>query len=257
MNCDGMNRREIITLVAGTAALWPLGTRAGHAQASTSIPRIGLLSGGTSPSEPLAPQWLAFFDAMHALGWVDGQNLLVESRFAGGSPERVSSFAAELAQLGVDVIVATGLPENEAILRTRTTIPVVMVVVDDPVESGFVQNLARPGGNFTGVAFNIPGVGEKYVELLKEAVPALARAAVLASYEPRPAFLDEMSRAARALGIAGIPPILVRDPAEFEPLLVRTAREANVGLIFPSDAFTFVHRDAIVGLVAKYRLPAI
>jgi len=194
---------------------------------------------------------------MRALGWVDGQNILVERRFAGGKSERVSSFATELAQLGVDVIVATGLPENEAIRRTRTTIPVVMVVVDDPVESGLVQSLARAGGNFTGVAFSISGVGEKYVELLKEAVPSLTRATILASHQQRPAFLEEMKRAARALGIALSPPILVREPGELEPILARTAREGSGGLIFPSDAFTFVHRQAILALVAKYRLPAI
>lgn len=227
------------------------------AQPSERTPRIGLLSAGTDPPSPLAPQWLAFFDAMRALGWVDGQNLLVERRFAGGKSERVAGFATELVQLSVDVIVATGLPENEAVRRTRTTIPVVMVVVDDPVESGFVQSLARPGGNFTGVAFSIPGVGEKYVELLKEAVPSLTRAAILASHQQRPAFLDEMKRAAGALGIALPPPILVRGPAELEPVLARTAREGGGGLIFPSDAFTFVHRQAIVALVAKYRLPAI
>lgn len=226
------------------------------AQSSGRTARIGLLSGGTDPSAPLAPQWLAFLDTMRYLGWVDGQNLLVERRFAGGKSERVSSFATELAQLSVDVIVATGLPENEAIRRTRTTIPVVMVVVDDPVESGFVQSLSRPGGNFTGVAFSIPGVGEKYVELLKEAVPSLTRAAILTSQPQRPAFLDELKRAARALRIAILPPILVRETSELEAILARTAREGS-GLIFPSDAFTFVHRQAIVALVAKYRLPAI
>jgi putative tryptophan/tyrosine transport system substrate-binding protein len=227
------------------------------AQPSARTPRIGLLSGGTDPSGPLAPQWLAFFDAMRALGWVDGQNMLVERRFAGGKSERVLSFATELVQLGVDVIVATGLPENQAIRRARTTIPVVMVVVDDPVGSGFVRSLARPGGNFTGVAFSISGVGGKYVELLKEAVPSLTRAAILASHEQRPAFLEEMKGAARALGIVLSPPTLVREPAELEPVLARMGREGNGGLIFPSDAFTFLHRHAVVALVAKHRLPAI
>jgi len=227
------------------------------AQPSAKTPRIGLLSGATDPSGPLAPQWLAFFNAMRALGWVDGENILAERRFAGGKPERVSSFATELAQLGVDVIVATGLPENQAIRRTRTTIPVVMVVVDDPVGSGFVQSLARPGGNFTGVAFSIPGVGEKYVELLKEAVPSLTRVAILGSHQQRPAFLEETKRAARALGVVLSPPILVREPAELESILARTAREGSSGVIFPSDAFAFFHRRAIVALAAKYRLPAI
>jgi putative ABC transport system substrate-binding protein len=246
-------RRFLLTSLAGALAV-PL---AAEAQQTRQTPRIGLLSGGTDPSGPLAPQWLAFFDAMRALGWVDGQNILVERRFAGGNSERVSSFATELAQLGLDVIVATGLPENQAIRRTRVTIPVVMVVVDDPVESGFAQSLARPGGNFTGVAFSISGVGEKYVELLKQAAPSLTRAAILASHQQRPAFLEEMKGAARVLGVVLSPPTLVREPAELEPVVARTAREGSVGLILPSDAFTFVHRQAVVALAAKYRLPAI
>jgi putative ABC transport system substrate-binding protein len=205
----------------------------------------------------LAPQWLAFVDAMRALGWVDGQNIRVERRFAGGKTERVSSFAEDLAQRGVDVIVATGLPENQAARRATTTIPVVMVLVDDPVESGFVQSLAHPGGNFTGVAFSIAGVGEKYVELLKEAVPPLTHAVIVASHQLRPAFLEEMSRAARALRVVLSPPTLVREPAELEPILARTAREGSGGLIVLSDAFTFFHRRAVVAMAAKYRLPAI
>jgi putative ABC transport system substrate-binding protein len=195
---------------------------------------------------------------MRALGWIDGQNILVERRFAAGRSERVPSYAMELTRLGVDVIVATGLRENQAVRLVTTAIPVVMVVVDDPVESGFVQSLARPGGNFTGVTFSTSGIGEKYVQLLKQAVPSLTRAEILASRQQRPAFLEEMQGAARAFGVALSPPTLLRDLAELEPILARTARETNSGLIFPSDAFTTVlHRQAIVAQVAKYRLPAI
>ena len=227
------------------------------AQPLARIPRIGLLSTGTDPSRPLPPQWLAFFDGMRALGWVDGRNMLVERRFAAGRSERVPGFATELVQLGVDVIIATGERENQAVRRATTTIPVVMVVVDDPVESGFVQSLARPGGNFTGVTFGTSGVAEKYVELLKEAVPSLTRAAILASRQQRPAVVEEMQRAARALRVVLSPPILVREPAELEPAFARIAREGGGGLICPSDAFTVLHRQAIVALAAKYRLPTI
>jgi len=227
------------------------------AQHSTRTPRIGLLSGATEPSGTLPPQWVTFLDAMRAVGWVDGENLAVERRFAGGKSERLASFAMELAGMGVDVIVATGLPENEAVRRATSTIPVVMVVVDDPVGSGFVQSLARPGGNFTGVAFSIPGVGEKYVELLKEAVPSLARVAILASYHQRPAFLEEMTRAARAVGVATSPPILVHDASDLEAAVSRFARERNGGLVCPSDALTFLHRRTVVDLAARYRLPAV
>jgi ABC-type uncharacterized transport system substrate-binding protein len=238
-------------------ALLPWAVSLVDAQRSARTPRIGLLSVGTDPSRPLPPQWLAFFDGMRALGWIDGQNILVERRFAAGKSERVGGFATELAQLGVDVIVATGLRENQAVRRATSTIPVVMVVVEDPVESGFVQSLARPGGNFTGVTFSTSGVGEKYVELLKEAVPSLTRAAILASRQPRPAFLEEMQGAARALRVVLSPPTLVREPAELEPAFARSAREGSGGLIFPIDAFTVLHRQAIVALATKYRLPAI
>jgi putative ABC transport system substrate-binding protein len=209
------------------------------------------------PARPLPPQWLAFFDGLRALGWVDGQNIRVERRFSAGDAEQVAGFATELAQLGVDVIVATGLRENQAVRKATATIPVVMVVVDDPVESGFAQSLARPGGNFTGLAFSAAGIGGKYIELLKEVVPSLARVAVLASRPPRPAFLREMDDAARALKVVLSPPILVRDVGELEPAFARAAREGNGGLIFPADAFILIHRQTIVALAAQYRRPAI
>jgi putative tryptophan/tyrosine transport system substrate-binding protein len=248
-----MKRRAFVTCLGAVLAV----PRATEAQQTAKIARIGLLSGGTDPSAPLAPQWRAFFEAMNALGWIDGQDMVVERRFAGGDAERVLRFAAELAQLSLDVIVATGLPENQAIRRARVTIPVVMVVVDDPVGSGFVQSLARPGGNFTGVAFSVSGVGEKYVELLKQAAPSLTRVAIIASNPQRTAFLEEIKTAARVLGLTVSPPTLVREPAGLEPAFARVAREHTVGLVVPSDAFTFVHRQTVVTLAAKYRLPAI
>jgi putative ABC transport system substrate-binding protein len=186
------------------------------AQPSPRNPRIGLLSVGTDPSRPLPPQWLAFFEGMRVLGWVEGQNIMVERRFAAGKSELIPSHAAELARLGVDVIVATGLRENQAVRQATTTIPVVMIVVDDPVESGFVQSLARPGGNFTGVTFSTSGVAEKYVELLKEAVPSLARVEILASRPQRPALIEDMGRAARTLGMTLGPLALARDLSELE-----------------------------------------
>src|SRR5262249_30462459 len=153
----------------------------------------------------------------------------VEHRFSAGDAELVSGLAAELVQLGVDVIVATGLRENQALRKATATIPVVMVVVDDPVESGFAQSLARPGKNFTGLAFSASGVGGKYVELLKETVPSLTRVSILASRPPRPAFLKEMEGAARTLRVTLSPPILVHDAGELGPAFARAAREGIGG----------------------------
>jgi putative ABC transport system substrate-binding protein len=226
------------------------------AQPAARRPAIGLLS-GTDPARPLPPRWQAFFEGLRALGWEDGQNVRVERRFSGGDTERVSRFATELVQLGVDVIVATGLRENQALRKATTTIPVVMVVVDDPVEAGFAQSLARPGGNFTGLAFSASGVSGKYVELLKETVPTLARVAVLASRPPRPALLQEMEEAARKLKVALLPTILVRESGELAPTFAQAARNGTGCLIFPADAFTLFHRQAIVDLAAQHRIPAI
>ena len=227
------------------------------AQPAARRPAIGLLSIGTDPAHPLPPRWQAFFEGLRALGWEDGQNVRVERRFSGGDAEPVSRLAVELVQLGVDVIVATGLRENQALRKATTTIPVVMVVIDDPVEAGFAQSLARPGGNFTGLAFSATGVSGKYVELLKETVPSLARVAILGSRPPRPALLKEMEEAARKLKVALSPTILVRESGELAPAFAQAARNGTGGLIFPADAFTLIHRQAIVALAAQHRIPAI
>jgi len=243
--------------VAAAVALLAWTASIADAQPAARRPAIGLLSIGTDPARPLPPQWQAFFDGLRALGWVDGQNVRVERRFSGGDTEQVARFATELVQLGVDVIVATGLRENQALRKATTTIPVVMVVVDDPVEAGFARSLARPGGNFTGLAFSATGVSGKYVELLKETVPTLARVAVLASRPPRPALLQDMEEAARKLKVTLLPTILVRESGELAPTFAQAARNGTGGLIFPADAFTLLHRQAIVDLAAQHRIPAI
>jgi len=187
----------------------------------------------------------------------DDIRVRVERRFSGGDTEQVSRLATELLQLTIDVIVATGLRENQAVAKAMKTIPVVMVVVDDPVESGFAQSLARPGGNFTGLAFSATGVGGKYVE------PPQGNRAVARSRrdtgEPAapPAFLKEMEDAARTLKVVMSPTILVREAGELDPAFARAVRDGTGGLIFPADAFTLLHRQAIVALAAQHRIPAI
>jgi len=135
-----------LVFIVSAVVLMPL---AASAQQTPKMPRIGLLSVGSDPSRPLSPQWLAFLDGLRALGYVERQNIVIERRFAAGKSERVAGMASELVQLGVDIIVATGLRENQAARQATRTIPIVMVVVDDPVEAGFVESLARPGGNVT------------------------------------------------------------------------------------------------------------
>jgi putative tryptophan/tyrosine transport system substrate-binding protein len=165
--------------------------------------------------------------------------------------------AHELVQLGVDVIVATGLRENRAAGQATRTIPIVMVVVDDPVEAGFVESLARPGGNVTGLAFSATGIGGKYVELLGKAVPSAKRMAVVASRTVPPGLLTEMQGAARTMHIALPSPIMVRGAEEFDSVFTNARADRIAGLIFPSDALAVLHRQQVVELAAKYRLPAL
>ncbi len=217
-----IDRRAFIATLAGGLLAAPLVAEA--QQVAGKVPRIGLLSVGSDPSRPLSPQWLAFLDGLRALGYVEGQNIVIERRFAAGQSDRVAGMAHELVQLGVDVIVPTGLRENRGAGQATWTIPIVMVVVDDPVEAGFVESLARPGRNVTGLAFSATGIGEKYVELLGKAVPSAKRMAVVAS--------------------------------RFESVFTNARADRIGGLIFPSDALAVLHSQRVVELAAKYRFPA-
>ena len=243
-----------LVFIVSAVVLMPL---AASAQQTPKMPRIGLLSVGSDPSRPLSPQWLAFLDGLRALGYVERQNIVIERRFAAGKSERVAGMASELVQLGVDIIVATGLRENQAARQATRTIPIVMVVVDDPVEAGFVESLARPGGNVTGLAFSTTGIGEKYVELLGQAVLSVKRMAVVASRPMPPGLLKEMQGAARTMHIALSSPIMVRGADEFESVFTKMRADRIGGVIFPSDALAVLHRQKVVELAAKHRLPAL
>jgi putative ABC transport system substrate-binding protein len=221
------------------------------------IPRIGLLSVGTDPARPLPPQWIAFFEGLRQLGYVDGQSIVVDRRFAGGQSERVPGFAAELVERKVDVIVVTGMREVQAAHGATTTIPIVTIVAPDLVAAGLIASLARPGGNITGLTFTAPGIGEKYVELLREAVPKVTRVAVLASRPPDPTEQTNMRDAARVLNVELLPLSLVKKPDDFEVFFAQARRDGVGGVVVPSDGFINVHRRLVVDLAAKYRLPAI
>jgi putative ABC transport system substrate-binding protein len=200
---------------------------------------------------------LAFLDGLRTLGYVEGQNIVLERRFAGGNEQRVKEFAADLVQRKTDVIVVTGTREVQAARRATTTIPIVTIVAPDPVEAGLVASLARPGGNITGLTFSAAGVGEKYIELLREVVPPLTRVAILANRPPAPGLQQEMQTAARALNVTLAPSPLVKGPEEFESFFTRATRDGVGGLIVPIDGLTVLHRQQIVELAARYRLPAL
>jgi putative ABC transport system substrate-binding protein len=151
----------------------------GEAQQQPKIPRIGVLSGGANPARPIL--WAPFFEALREMGYVEGTNITIERRFAGGKNERVPEFAAELARLKVNLIVASGTIEIRALKQATTMIPIVMVLTPDPIESGLVANLSHPGGNITGLSLLAPQLTGKRLELLREAVPGSSHFALLSS----------------------------------------------------------------------------
>jgi len=226
------------------------------AQPSVKMARIGIISAGADPSRP-EPQWSAFVEVLRGLGYAEGRNIVIERRFAAGKSERLRGFAAELVRLNVDVIVVTGPPEVEAARGATTTIPIVTIEAPDLVARGLIASLARPGGNITGLTVGAPGAGEKYVELLREAVPSVTRMAVLITRQPAPGVLEEMRDKAKALNVVLPAPTFLHGPDEFDAAVARAKRDGASGLIFPSDGVTDLHRRRLVGLAAKYRLPAI
>jgi putative ABC transport system substrate-binding protein len=191
-----MTRHPIVLLI--TLALGLLAASLTAAAPPAKMPRIGVLEFG---SPPAAPDWKArsfFLQELRKLGWLEGQNLVLEYRWAEGQPSRLSTLAAELVRLPVDAIVVNATPAIRAVQQATTTIPIVMISVGDPVEMGFVADLARPGGNITGVGGVVPELSTKLLELLKEAVPRVTRMAILTDLPPL-RMVQETQRAAPAL----------------------------------------------------------
>jgi putative tryptophan/tyrosine transport system substrate-binding protein len=192
-----VNRREFITLIGGAAAAWPLAARA---QQPGKLPTIGFL--GASPSIE-SQRVAAFVQRLRELAWIDGRNLAIEYRWAEGRNERYAENAAELVRLKVDVIVTVATPPTVAAKQATAVIPIVFAAASDPVGTGLVASLARPGGNVTGLANQISDTGGKKLELLREAVPGLRRLAIMANVGNPATVLDmaEAQAAARALGL--------------------------------------------------------
>ena len=216
---------------------------------------VGLLSVGTDSAQP--GPWQPFLDAMRELGYVNGQNLVVQDAFGNGRPERLPALVAALVQAKVDVVVTTGTRETKAIREATSTIPIVMLVVPDPVAQGFVASLARPGGNITGLTNLVPGLSQKYVELLREVLPSASRFAVIATPpNPVPENRRELETAVKVLGMS-VSFLAVHGAGDFEPALIRARKEGATGIIVTSDPVTFLHRRTLVGLAEKHRLAGI
>ena len=247
-------RRVLLTSLAG-AVVVPL---AAEAQPAAKIYQVGVVSNAGSPKTWRA-QYASFIDGMRELHYVEGRNLILRPAFAEGKAERLPALISELVNAKVDVIVTSATVETLTAKRATSSIPIVMWVVPDPVINGLVASLARPGGNITGLTNLVPGLAQKYVELLRETVPSARRFAVVAAApNPRPDTRQEIEAAGRTLGVA-VPIIQLASSGadDFDDILTRAKKDGADGIIAPSDAVTYLHRRRFVELALKHRLPGI
>ena len=249
-----IERRKFIFTLGGAAA-WPLAARA---QQGERVRRIGLLMATADDREGQA-RVTALKQGLQELGWTEGRNIQIETRFAGADADRIRAHAAELVALAPDVIVGQTTPVIRALRQATSSIPIVMAAVNDPVEQGFVSSLAHPGGNITGFAFVDFQIVGKWLEILKEVAPGVSRVAFMFSpdaslhYYAYLRSFDALPRSV-AIEVAAAP---VRDTAEIETAIAKLTREPGGGLIVAPDAFTLVHYPLLIRLAQQHRLPAV
>jgi putative ABC transport system substrate-binding protein len=255
MRVGRLKRREFIARLVGSVAAWPLAARA---QQPERIRRIGVLSPFTPDDPAEQRRVLAFAQALAQLGWIEGRNVRIDIQWGAGDPERIRRYAAELVALAPDVILAVSSTATGPLLQATRAVPIVFVQVAEPVGAGFVETLARPGGNATGFMLYEYGIGAKWLELLKEIAPGVKRVAFLQTpgTPAGPGQFGAMQASAPSLGVE-MRPISVRDAEEIERAITAFARPANGGLIVAGAAAQRVHRDVIVKLAARHRLPAV
>jgi len=255
MHLGQLKRREFITLLGSAAAAWPLAARA---QQGERVRRIGVLM-NLAADDPESPVRLAaFLHGMQQLGWTDGRNVRIYTRWSADDIDRSRRYAAELVTLAPDVILSSGSPAVGQLLQATRTVPIVFVLVVDPVGSGFVDSLARPNGNATGFPLFEFGISGKWLELLKEIAPRTTRVAVLR--DPTLASgggqLGAIQSVAPSFGVE-LSPVTVRDSDEIERAITAFANKPNGGLIVTGSALAAAHRDLIIALAARHRLPAV
>jgi len=250
-----MRRREFITLVGSAAAAWPLAVQA---QQGGRTRRIGVLMNYASDDAEGQARLAAFHQGLQQLGWTVGGNVQIDYRWGAGDPDRIRKLAAELVALAPDVILSAGSPSVAALQQATRTVPIVFVTVVDPVSSGFVDSLARPGGNITGFPLYEYSIAGKWLELLKEIAPNMTRAAVIrdAALTAGGGQLGVIQAVAPSVG-AEVTPVNVRDAVEIERAITAFARSPNGGLIVTGSTLAGVHRDLIVTLAARHKLPAV
>ena len=250
-----MQRREFITLLSGAAAAWPLAARA---QQGERMRRIGVLMSLAADDQEGQARLTAFVQGLQELGWTDGRNVQIDYRWPAGDAERIRRYAAELAALAPDIILAGGGAVVPSLLQATRAIPIVFTQTPDPVGAGFVESLARPGGNVTGFMLHEYGIGAKWLELLKEIAPHVTRAAVIrdAAIASGIGQWGAIQTAAPSFGVE-LRPVDVRDASEIERAIAAFARSPNGGLIVAASTLAVVHRDLIVTLAARHKLPAV
>jgi putative ABC transport system substrate-binding protein len=253
-----LKRREFTTLLGGALA-WPLAAQplAAHAQNSDRVRRVGVIMGFAGDDEVWQAYLATFRRGLQDLGWTEGRNIRFDYRFTGESEERMRSMADEIVALAPDVIFLATNSVVSATLKATRSIPIVFTWVSDPVRSGFVTNLPRPGGNVTGFHNFEPAIGGKWLALLSQIAPAMRRVGVVHVPEvvPNVAFLRVIEAAAPALGIT-VTPVEVRNAADIERALAAFAPDGG-GLIVTPSALTATRRDLIIALAARFNLPAI
>jgi ABC-type uncharacterized transport system substrate-binding protein len=254
-----MRRREFLGVLGGVAAtpslLWPL---AGHAQQGERMRRIGVLLPLVEDDPFARAQVAAFVTALQQAGWTDGRNARIEIRWAGPTPSDISRHAAELVTLGPEVVLAYGASTVAPLLQNSRTVPIVFPVMGDPIAAGFVESLARPGGNVTGFMMYEYSIAAKWLELLKEMVPALKRVGVLrnASTPTGPAQFGVIQAVSPYLKV-DVTALNIRNAGDFESAIAGFSNGPDDGLIVASSSLAQAHRSLLLGLIARHKLPAI
>ena len=250
-----MNRRAFITLLGGAAAAWPLTARA---QQPERMRRIGVLHLQAADDPEQQARIAAFRQGLQQFGWIDGRNLRIDFRWSAGSAADARKYASELVALSPDVILTSGAAAVAPLLQATRSVPIVFVLVADPVGAGIVDSLAWPGGTVTGFTSFEYSFGGKWLELLKEIAPSVTRAAVIRDPTDSAGIgvFGAVQTAASSVGVE-LSPVNVRDASEMERAIAAFARGSNGGLILTPGGLAFIHRDLIVTLAARHKLPAV
>jgi putative tryptophan/tyrosine transport system substrate-binding protein len=250
-----MRRRDFIALIGGAAVTWPLAPRA---QQGERVRRLGLLLTTAADDPEGQARIAALLQMLQPLGWTVGRNVRIDYRWSAADAANTRKYAAELVALAPDGILTNGAAGVAPLLEATRTVPIVFVTTADPVGAGFVDSLARPGGNATGFTAHEYGFAGKWLELLKEIAPGVTRAAVIRdpAISAGIGLFGAIQSVAPSLGVE-LSPVNVRDAGEIERAIAAFAGSGNGGLILTPSALAFVHRDLIVTLAARHRLPAV